>query len=314
MLLLPGVMTVISDSSHASALRLYFHQILARVLVMLSLHRHTPTLSVIDPRSLPVRSVAWCRSAPDADADARVHRARFDAAGREVAQWDPRLWARLQGDSSTPANLQNVYALSGAVLSTVSVDAGLRVSLLGDAGQLMQSWDGRGSEQRNHYDALLRPTALFEKTPSGDTFTCISRYDYGSAHGDSVLNNQCGQLIRHDDLAGTRHFPAFGLLGGALELQQHFLIELSPVNWPDNPDERDTLLETQSYTTGFAFNAVGEVRAQTDARGNQQRFTQTLDGQLREMGLLPGQYAHRRGAGQSDPVQRPRSGHCANGG
>lgn len=253
---------------------------------MPSLHRHTPTLNVIEPRGLQVRSVAWCRSAPDADAEARVHRVRFDAAGREVAQWDPRLWARLQRDPLTPANLQNAYALSGSVLRTVSVDAGLRVSLLGDAGQLIHSWDGRGSEQRNHYDALLRPTALFEKVLNNDEFTCISRYGYGSAHGDSALNNQCGQLIRHDDLAGTRHFPAFGLLGGALELQQHFLIELNPVNWPDNPGERDTLLETQGYTTGFAFNALGEVKGQTDARDNQQRFTLNLDGQLREMRLL----------------------------
>lgn len=253
---------------------------------MPSLHRHTPTLSVIDPRNLPARSITWCRSAPDTQAEARVHRARFDAAGREVAQWDPRLWARWHCDPSTPANLQSVYTLPGAVLGTVSVDAGWRVSLLGDAGQLMHSWDGRGSEQRNHYDALLRPTALFVKALNNDAFTCISRYGYGAVGADSALNNQCGRVIRHDDLAGTRFFPVFGLLGGACELQQHFLKELNSVNWPDTPIERDALLEASGYTTGFAFNALGELKGQTDARGNHQRFAHTVDGQLRELSLL----------------------------
>ncbi|WP_300725782.1 RHS repeat domain-containing protein [Pseudomonas sp.] len=253
---------------------------------MPSLHRHTPTLSVLDARGLQVRSVAWCRSAPDAPAEARVHRARFDAAGHEVAQWDPRLWARKQYDPATPANLQNLYTLSGAVLSTASVDAGWRISLLGDAGHLMQSWDGRGSEQRNHYDALLRPTALFAKALNSDTLTCISRYSYGSVDADSALNNQCGRLIRHDDLAGTRHFPAFGLLGGVLEQQQCFLKALGPVNWPENIPERNDLLEPQGYSSRSTFNAVGETSEQADAQRNVQRFTQTIDGQLHELRLL----------------------------
>ena len=253
---------------------------------MPSLHRHTPTLSVLDARGLPVRSVAWCRSAPDAPAEARVHRARFDAAGHEVAQWDPRLWARKQYDPATPANLQNLYTLSGAVLSTASVDAGWRISLLGDAGHLMQSWDGRGSEQRNHYDELLRPTALFAKALNSDTLTCISRYSYGSVDADSALNNQCGRLIRHDDLAGTRHFPAFGLLGGALEQQQCFLKALGPVNWPERALERNDLLESQGYSSRSTFNAVGETSEQADAQRNVQRFTQTIDGQLHELRLL----------------------------
>jgi len=253
---------------------------------MPSLHRHTPTLSVLDARGLQVRSVAWCRSAPDAPAEARVHRARFDAAGHEVAQWDPRLWARKQYDPATPANLQNLYTLSGAVLSTASVDAGWRISLLGDAGHLMQSWDGRGSEQRNHYDELLRPTALFAKALNSDTLTCISRYSYGSVDADSALNNQCGRLIRHDDLAGTRHFPAFGLLGGVLEQQQCFLKALGPVNWPENIPERNDLLEPQGYSSRSTFNAVGETSEQADAQRNVQRFTQTIDGQLHELRLL----------------------------
>jgi insecticidal toxin complex protein TccC len=250
--------------------------------MMTSLHSHTPTLNVIEPRGLPVRSVAWCRSADDGEAEARIHRVQFDAIGREVAQWDPRLWARLEQDPSTPANLLKVHTLSGVVLSTVGVDAGLRVSLPGDAGQLVHSWDGRGSELRNQYDALLRPTALFEKALNGDTFACISRYDYGSADADSALYNQCGQLIRHDDLAGTRHFPAFGLHGEALEQQQYFLKDPEP----ENETGRDALLESQRYTTRFAFNALGEITVQTDARDNQQLFVHTLDGRLREMRLL----------------------------
>ncbi|MBV6826612.1 RHS repeat protein, partial [Pseudomonas sp. PD9R] len=88
-------------------------------------HAATPTLSVIDPRTLAIRSVGYCRHPDSPVIDPRITRQRFDAAGRLSESWDPRLW----GTALKP-NLATVYGLSAQPLLTDSVDAGWQLSLL----------------------------------------------------------------------------------------------------------------------------------------------------------------------------------------
>ncbi|MGA8135380.1 MAG: toxin, partial [Pseudomonas gingeri] len=186
------------------------------------IHAHTPTLAVIDPRGLAVRSVAYCRSLETAEAEERINRSAYDAMGRLTEQWDPRLWALSAEDDGAPANLVNRYSLSGKVLSSISVDAGKRVSLFGDGDQLVQTWDSRGSERRVEYDDLLRPLAIFEQG-EGEAARCTERYEYADAGTDFAVHNQCGQLIRHDYPAGTQMLDQYALTGGMLEQTQRFL-------------------------------------------------------------------------------------------
>lgn len=241
-----------------------------------SVHTHTPVLQVNDPRGLTVRTVNYCRSATQPLAQARIELHRYDAAERTIAQWDPRLAM----DASAPANLVTVRALSGAQLSTQSVDAGWRVTLFAEGGQAVQAWDGRGSERVIEYDELLRPVAVFEPG-------CTQRYVYAGAEDHFADHNQCGQLVRHDDTAGTRHFEDYGVTGEVLTLRQHFLQALDEPDWPQPINQRDALLEPgDGATTAFRFNALGDLTAQVDARGHRQYFNQTLDGRLREAGLL----------------------------
>ncbi|WP_321837521.1 RHS repeat-associated core domain-containing protein [Pseudomonas kulmbachensis] len=253
---------------------------------MMNIHCHTPTLTTIDSRRLTVRSITYCRSASDADAEVRINRTRFDEAGRVVAQWDPRLWVLHGSDASTPANAEHLYTLTGIPLRSLSVDAGLRISLPGEVGQLLHSWDGRGSQQHIQYDTLLRPLAIFEHE-SNAPVSCAERYIYGSVDPICIDHNQYGQLIRHDDPAGTKHFNEFGITGELIEQNQHFLQTLESPNWPASESERDLLLETGAgYTTVSRFSPLGAVVLQTDAKGNQQQFDHTLGGQLREERLL----------------------------
>ncbi|WP_347904256.1 RHS repeat-associated core domain-containing protein [Pseudomonas purpurea] len=248
---------------------------------MLTLHRHTPTLTVADPRGLAVRSVGYCRSAIAGPLEGRVNRTAYDGAGRAVAQWDPRLLAGV----SVPANLATVYSLSGKALSTTSVDAGWRASLLGEADQPVQGWDGRGSQRRSEYDDQLRPLAVFEQA-LGDRPLCTERLGYGGSDPACAERNQCGQLIRHDDSAGTQWFAAFGLMGGLLEQMRQFLSELDAPDWPELVADRGKLLEPGvGATTRSRFNPVGEVIEQIDAKTNRQFFSQTVGGQLREVRL-----------------------------
>jgi insecticidal toxin complex protein TccC len=58
----------------------------------ISLHHRTPILAAIDPRCLAVRAIAYARSEIETDAEARITRSAFDAAGRAIAQWDARFW------------------------------------------------------------------------------------------------------------------------------------------------------------------------------------------------------------------------------
>ncbi|MEX5593615.1 RHS repeat domain-containing protein [Pseudomonas orientalis] len=242
----------------------------------LAVHRQTPGLSVRDPRGLTVRAVSYWRDSALAPAQARVNRSVIDSVGRVVAEWDPRLVAQ----PTAPANLTRVYSLSNKVLGSNSVDAGWRASLFAEADQQVHGWDACGNERWIEYDTLLRPVAVFEQA------ACVERLHYAEAAPHFGAHNQCGQLIRHDNPAGTQHFNEFGLAGAVLEQHQHFLQRLDVPDWPLPLDERDDLLERAAGArTTLQFNPLGNVLEQTDAQGNRQRFNHTIDGQLREAWL-----------------------------
>ncbi|MBX8508887.1 RHS repeat protein [Pseudomonas cichorii] len=242
------------------------------------LHRYTPTLAIVDPRRLAVRSVAWYRKQANDVPVVRINRSLFDPAGRPIASHDPRLW-----EEGAPANLVNVHSLSAQVLISESVDAGWRVSLPGEGGEELNAWDGRGTFRRTEYDALLRLTGVFENDK------CVERLTYGDV--DSAPHNQCGQLIRHDDPAGTRLNTEFGLTGAVITQAQHFLKDLGSPDWPEPEAERDALLEPgNGATTSWAYNPLGEVIGQTDAQGNVQTSAYSVAGQLQACHLqLQGQ-------------------------
>ncbi|HEY0285697.1 MAG TPA: RHS repeat-associated core domain-containing protein [Pseudomonas sp.] len=238
-----------------------------------ALHRGTPTISVIDPRRLPVRSVDWCRTQVFDSPEVRINGSTFDQAGRLVNRWDARLWR-----DQAPANLTSIHSVSGQVLLSESVDAGWRISLSGESGKPLQVWDSRGTVLQTAYDGLLRPSAVFENGQ------CVERLSYGGADLSSA--NQCGQLIRHDDPAGTRLSTEFTLAGGALEQTQHFVGAFDHPDWPEPLAERDALREPGTgATTRWAYNPLGEAIAQTDTLGNVQSFAHMVAGQLKECRL-----------------------------
>ncbi|MBF6026389.1 RHS repeat protein [Pseudomonas sp. P115] len=243
-------------------------------------HTHTPNLVVYDPRSQVACAVDYCRSHTQDLAQRRITRTRYDEAGRAVAQWDPRLYNLHMDDPTVPPNLANVYSLTGQVLSTQSVDAGLRVQLFGESGQGVYFQDGRGTQREVEFDALLRPLAVFEQG------LCTERFTYAGADPIAASHNQCRQIIRHDDPAGTRHFNEYAMGGAVLDQVQHFLQALDTPDWPMPTQQRDDLLEPGDGARTLAYlNALGEVMQQTDAAGNHQGSHYSVDGQLREAWL-----------------------------
>lgn len=244
------------------------------------MHRHTPTLTVFDPRGLSVRAVTCYRAAPLELVQARVTMQSYNPVGLLSRQWDPRLFAAWQQDETVEPNQSTVYSLSGQALHSANVDAGWRTQLNGEMGQLLGSWDGRGSHSRVEYDALVRPSAYFEQ-PAGADERCRERLHYAGHSLEDRTHNRCGQLTRHDDSAGSQFTPSFSLLGQALEQTRQFLQLLTAPNWPD------AVLEEKAYRTTWQYDALGSEVHQIDAVGNLQSWRRNVAGQLVESSLAP---------------------------
>ncbi|WP_371319502.1 RHS repeat domain-containing protein [Pseudomonas sp. PDM28] len=236
-------------------------------------HAGTPALSVIDPRTLAVRSVGYCRHPDSPLIDPRITRQRFDAAGHLIESWDPRLWG-----TSTP-NLTTVYGLSGQPLLTDSVDAGWQLSLPDQAGSPCSFWDARGSQRHTGFDEQQRPITVTEQA-AGELPRVVERLTYGDSAPAFAEHNQCGQLIRHDDPAGTQIIPAYGLAGAVLVEDRRFLADLETPDWPLDLDERETWLEAQSFITRHTSTPGGALQRQIDAMGNVRTFGYDVAGKL----------------------------------
>ncbi|WP_180698658.1 RHS repeat protein [Pseudomonas crudilactis] len=217
-----------------------------------SVHWRTPMLRVHDPRILPVRNVAYLRSAAGIDVEHRITRQQHDAAGRLIEQWDPRL--------PTPC-LTTIYRLDGESVQTDSVDAGWRLLLPGLAGEPVQRWDERDGHWRTTFDKQLRVVAVEENGVADvDVFT------YADASADPRFNRR-GQLLEQHDSSGTLRTDSFALTGQPLAETRFFD-------------------DDQGFTSRRVFSPMGAVLEQTDAGGHRQQSRYGLAGHLRQVQLL----------------------------
>ncbi|MHC8290996.1 RHS repeat domain-containing protein [Pseudomonas sp. XS1P51] len=246
-----------------------------------SVHAHTPQLVVIDNRSLPVRQVTyWRRDIDPLIPEARVTAQQHDIAGRLVAQRDPRFLT-----PKARPNLATVYSLSGAVLFTDSIDAGWRLELPGESGQMQTRWDGRCSHWTYKYDEQQRLTAIHEQTQDS-SLRIIECLTYADNSARFAERNQCGQLIRYDDTAGTLHSEEYGLLGELIIQKRHFLKTLRRPDWPLSLEARNELLEPcEGFQTRRRYSPLGELIRQVDARGHRQSWHFDRAGQLQQVHL-----------------------------
>ena len=221
------------------------------------LHQKTPLLISIDPRAALLRTVAYHRLEISQTPSAHTTRQRYNALGHLTEQWDPRI--------SMP-NQQTRFSLSGQELRSDSVDEGWRVSFYNAAAQFVHSWDGRESFMRLDYDEQQRPVALFEKGADENVEQCVERFIYAANNTEDAQRNRCGRMLRHDDPAGSLWHEAFAVTGQPLIETRRFCVSLSAPHWPDAP------LQTASYSTRWQYDALGAVKAQTDAAGHIETF------------------------------------------
>jgi insecticidal toxin complex protein TccC len=238
----------------------------------------TPRVSVVDSRGLTVRNVAYCRNPLiPSTLETRITRNHFDAAGRLVASWDPRLW----GTAPKP-NLATTHNLPGQPLLVDSVDAGWQLSLLDQAGLPRSFWDGRHSQRHTEYDRLQRPMTVTEQMKD-EPPRVSERFAYAGSGEGFALHNQCGQLIRHDHPAGSRSLCEYGLAGLPAVEETRFMLELAPPDWSSGFS--DVHLEDEVFRTTYLFGPLGETCNQIDASGNVRGFAYNQAGELKECRL-----------------------------
>jgi insecticidal toxin complex protein TccC len=242
-------------------------------------------VSVVDPRKLPIRSIDYWREVEGEPTQARINRTLHNAAGFAVMQWDPRLWLLQEQNPLAPASLVRVHALSGVAISTLSVDAGSQINLLGLAGEVLQGWDSRGTRREIEYDDLLRPVTVFEHVATAPR-RCAERMEYGRPGQGHQDHNPFGQLIRRDGPGGTVLFEAFTITGQCSTHVQQFALDAVAPDWPEPIADRDELLEpSDGAVSTWRFGPLGNVLDSFDARQNCQTFGYTLDGRLRHSAL-----------------------------
>jgi insecticidal toxin complex protein TccC len=216
-------------------------------------HRHTPALTVIDGRGLPIRQVAYLRTVAGEAPRALVTCQQYDVAGRLVAQHDPRL---------PIANATTGYALDGTTVLTDSVDSGRRHVLAGLAGEPLQRWDERGHHWRSTFDSQLR---VVKMEVSGNGQNQLDTFTYADG-AESATHNRRGKLIQQVDPSGSLDIPRYAFTGQPL-------------------DETRTFHDGAAFISEHVFSPLGVVLEQTDAGGHCRRLRYGLAGQLRQADL-----------------------------
>ncbi|UXU85291.1 RHS repeat-associated core domain-containing protein [Burkholderia sp. S-53] len=240
----------------------------------------TPTISVVDNRGLTVRTVQYNRTAGDDPLDELITRQTWSARGHLMTRIDPRLFDEQRLNPTVPPNFRYVRSLSGQPLAIASQDAGEHTALYDVEAGLVWQHDSRHQQLRRTYDTLHRPVSVSEQ--AGPATPRVSeRFLYGDADASPDANRR-GQLRQAWSTAGMAEMPSYGLAGQPLTAAQQCLRDdLLDSDWAgDDPARWTHALAPDTYTTRWAYNALGQQTERTDACGNRQRQHYSVAGQL----------------------------------
>uniref|UniRef100_A8G8Q0 YD repeat protein n=1 Tax=Serratia proteamaculans (strain 568) TaxID=399741 RepID=A8G8Q0_SERP5 len=256
----------------------------------------TPTVTVLDNRGLTVRDIAYHRhpDTPDVTTGC-ITRHRYDARGFLTQSADPRL------HETGLANFSYLTDLAGSVLRTVSIDAGITLTLNDAAGRPFMAVSNIGTADDGtedlsravtrtwqYEDATLpgRPVSITEQ-PTGEAAHITERFVYAGNTDKEKALNLAGACVSHYDTAGLTQTDSVALTGVPLAVTRRLLKDADNpdmvADWQgDDVSAWNALLagESGGYTTLTTADATGAVLTTTDAKGNQQRVTYDVAGLL----------------------------------
>ncbi|MDC9621816.1 insecticidal toxin complex (Tc) protein C [Xenorhabdus sp. XENO-7] len=259
-----------------------------------TLYSRTPSVTVSDNRGKTVREILYHRHPDTPDTtDERITRQEFNTANHSSTSTDPRLYELRKLDTTINPNQTTLTSLSGRVLRTESVDAGTTFFLNDIAGRPVFIIDANKVTRCWQYENNMlpgRPLSITEQ-PAEKT-KCVTEYFIWADNSPEMQSkNLAGQCIRHYDTSGLRQTNSVALTGNPLSVTQQHLKEEHSADW-QNEDESawKERLNSELFTTLTTADTAGAPLLLTDARGNQQRLTYDIAGQLKSSWLtLKGQ-------------------------
>ncbi len=245
-----------------------------------ALYEKTPMVSVLDNRGLHVRDIGYHRAEVNNATDTRITRHQYNIQGSLIQSLDPRLYASQQNDSTIKPNFIWQHDLNGQILHTDSVDSGRTVTLNDIEGRPIMAVTATEVTQKWQYEAPSLPGRLLSVSEQAVNVSprITERLFWSDNSQQAKDNNLVGQCIKHYDPAGLNQLQSGSLTGAILKQSRQFILDDQPANWTD---ANLGLLDNTIYTTQSHVDATGMLLTQTDAKGNSQRLTYDIAGQLK---------------------------------
>ncbi len=246
----------------------------------------TPRVAIMDNRGLSVRALEFNRNLAGEAVRTLIARQTYTVTGQPLSHLDARLFAAQALNPDVVPNFRYHCSLSGQVLRSQSQDAGNQVTLFDIIASPFWQQGSRGQTKRFDYDEVHRLTTVHERDTSTEPERISERHVYGEGLAEAAAGNCRGQRIRGYDTAGLTEATRYTLSGQPLHGVRQFLQDpLAQSDWQGEEAQWQALLETERYTSRLDYNASGEVLCSVDARGNQQRQSLDVAGQLASSAL-----------------------------
>lgn len=182
---------------------------------------------------------------------------------------DPEGNLRHITDARDNAVMTYKYSILGEMVYQDSKDAGQRWLLTNITGSPLRNWDERDHVYSVEYDILHRPIA--KKVTGGDGPTPLDHVYERTIYGESLANPQLNNFRTRAaviyDTSGKSETVAFDFKGKPTASIKTFAENYKETpNWSGpNPD---ALLEGESFTASFEYDALSRVTQQTAPDGS----------------------------------------------
>ncbi|MDJ0899037.1 MAG: SpvB/TcaC N-terminal domain-containing protein [Xenococcus sp. MO_188.B8] len=195
---------------------------------------------------------------------------KYDIQGRLIESIDPRLYASNLAEGTAYYNFKYQYGLRVGSedepvnpLVTDSADGGVNLSLDNALGNNLWNRSPRNFDQVIYYDELQRKVRVRTKGIKNDgtvvTDNVVETFIYGESQPNAADYNLRGQLYQLRDQSGIITNSKYNLQGNLLETTRQLTQNYKDyINWDDTVE-----LETESYTSKFAFNAIQQLIIET---------------------------------------------------
>lgn len=243
-----------------------------------AIDQKTPSINVLDNRRRNIRTLEYLCTQTDENSNELITLYEFNIQGFQVKGTDPRK----NKDQSGP-NFTRIFNLAGNVLREENVDAGQTITLNDIEGRPVFTINATGVRHNHHYEGNNLPGRLLTITEQIQTEEkTIERLIWAGNTTTEKNNNLAGQCIYHYDTAGLIQLNNLSLTGAISSQSQQLLIDSQPADWTgENQSIWQKKLSHDIHTTQNKTDATGALLTQTDAKGNIQRLTYDVAGQLK---------------------------------